>query len=63
MKNREIYENALRLLALSAHEGENEDYEERAPYLLAAFCTEMTELEGKPACTNAIPGHTGFVIK
>jgi glutamyl-tRNA synthetase len=23
----------------------------------------MTELEGKPACTNAIPGHTGFVIK
>ena len=23
----------------------------------------MAELEGKPAFTNVIPGHTGFVIK
>ncbi len=47
MKNRQIYDAALRLLAESTVDGENEDYEERAPYLLAAFCTEMTELNAK----------------
>ena len=26
-------------------DGENDDYEARAPYLIAAFCTEMTELD------------------
>ncbi len=46
MQNRSIYDAALRLLAESTVEGENEDYEERAPYLIAAFCTEMTELDG-----------------
>ena len=44
MLNRSIYDAALRLIAESTVAGENEDYEERAPYLLAAFCTEMTEL-------------------
>ena len=47
MKNQVIYDAALRLLAESTADGENEDYEERAPYLLAAFCTEMTELNAK----------------
>ena len=45
MKNREIYENALRLLALSAHEDVNEDYEERAPFLIASFCTEALDVD------------------
>ncbi|MBQ9085591.1 MAG: hypothetical protein IJY47_00220 [Clostridia bacterium] len=45
MKNRDIYENALRLLAQSADSGENEDYEERAPFLIASFCTEAMELD------------------
>ncbi len=44
MKNQAIYDAALRLLAESTVARETADYEERAPYLLAAFCTEMTEL-------------------
>lgn len=45
MKNRQIYEAALRLLAESISPEETADYEERAPYLLAAFCTEMCDLD------------------
>lgn len=44
MQNRSIYNAALRLLGESVAEGENEDYEERAPYLIATFCSEMCEL-------------------
>ena len=52
MKNRQIYEAALRLLAESTVDGENEDYEERAPYILAAFCTEMTALSRHLSAKN-----------
>ncbi|MBQ8330979.1 MAG: hypothetical protein IJX94_00590 [Clostridia bacterium] len=45
MKNREIYENALRILAQNTTSGENEDYEERAPYLIASFCTEAEDTD------------------
>ena len=45
MINRELYENALRLLSQPTDEGENEDYEERAPFLLAAFCNEAQEVD------------------
>ena len=45
MTNRDIYESALRLLAQQVAEGENEDYEERAPYLIAAFCTEAEDTD------------------
>lgn len=37
---REIYKSALRLLAESTSEGDNADYEERAPYILATFCNQ-----------------------
>ena len=37
---RDIYDSALRILAESAGLSDNADYEERAPYLLAAFCNE-----------------------
>lgn len=40
MLNKEIYDCALRLLAESTDDGANDDYEERAPFLIAAFCTE-----------------------
>lgn len=61
--NKDIYDSALRMLAESCVEGDNDDYEERAPYLLAAFCTEaedtdkalrqiLSEPEG--ACFNAV---------
>ena len=45
MTNRELFENALRLLAQPTAEGENEDYEERAPFLLASFCNETQEVD------------------
>lgn len=45
MKNQEIYENALRLLAQHTDEGENEDYKERAPFLIASFCSEAMEVD------------------
>lgn len=46
MLNQEIYEGALRLISESLEEGENEDYKDRASYLIAAFCCEVEELEG-----------------
>jgi hypothetical protein len=44
LKNRDIYESALRILAQSAAAGENTDFEERAPYLIASFCADTLEL-------------------
>jgi hypothetical protein len=41
----EIYESALALLGESLDPNDNNDYEERAPYLIAAFCTEVQETD------------------
>ena len=45
MKNRDIYISALHLIGEKADSEENCDYEERAPYLLSAFCTEAEATE------------------
>ena len=45
MTNQELFEGALHLLALPTDAGENDDYEERAPFLLASFCHEALELD------------------
>ncbi len=42
---RDIYESALKFLAESSGYGDNSDYEERAPYLLAAFCNEASSTD------------------
>ncbi|MBO7176250.1 MAG: hypothetical protein J6W14_02640 [Clostridia bacterium] len=47
MKNRELYAAALRLIAESTAEGDNPDYEERAPYLLAVCAQEAAEIDRK----------------
>lgn len=59
MKNRDVYGLALALLAENGDRTENGDYEERAGYLLAAFCSEilsvnrrLCEAEGVPAVTR-----------
>ena len=39
----EIYDSALALLGESLDQNDNTDYEERVPYLIAAFCTEVQE--------------------
>lgn len=45
MKNREIYDAALRVLAEKCVDGANDDYEERAPYLIANFCCESSSTD------------------
>ena len=45
MKNRDIYKAALHLLSQPADSDLNEDLEERAPYLLASFCSEVFEID------------------
>ena len=52
MKNREIYDSALRFLAESTNSIDNEDYEERAPYLLAAFCNEVRDTDAAIRCAH-----------
>lgn len=42
--NREIYESALRLLGETSEEY-SEDYEERAPYIIASFCSQALEID------------------
>ena len=39
----DIYYSALALLGESMNKSDNADYVERAPYLIAAFCTEVQE--------------------
>lgn len=42
--NREIYDSALRLLGETAG-GYCDDYEERAPYIIASFCSQAYEID------------------
>ena len=57
MKNLEIYTSALRLIGETELSG-NEDYEERAPYLLAAFCTESAEIDAAYRKEHSLPPRT-----
>ena len=43
--NREIYENALALLGETGGEDLCSDYEERAPYVIASFCTQVSDVD------------------
>ena len=45
MINKNIYDSALSLLSESVDSEDNEDLEERAPYLIAAFCSECSEID------------------
>ena len=44
MTNKDIYLAALRLIAESTIEGDNEDYADRAYYILAAFCSNVFDI-------------------
>ncbi|MGM9683113.1 MAG: hypothetical protein ACI3XQ_05905 [Eubacteriales bacterium] len=59
MKNRDIYLAALHLLGESADCDCNEDYEERAPYLIAAFCTETARLDLEYRKSHSLPPSEG----
>ena len=43
--NREIYENALRLLGETGSDDLCSDYEERAPYVIASFCAQVIDVD------------------
>ena len=45
--NREIYTSALSLIGETANNENIADYEERAPYLIASFCSSNTSLDKK----------------
>ena len=45
MTLKEIYQNALALLAESTDQADNEDYEERAPYILATLCSQLSGID------------------
>ena len=64
MTNREIYTSALCILAESTSEGDNEDYEERAPYLIAAFLTEASDADTalRKALDEPIAAHFNAVF-
>ena len=44
MTNKDIYLASLRLIAESTDESDNEDYAERAYYILAAFCSTVHDI-------------------
>ena len=44
MTSKSIYLSALRLIAESTADSDNEDYADRACYILAAFCTNVHEI-------------------
>ena len=45
MKNRDIYKSALHILSQPVSEDENEDFEERAPFLISSFCFDALEID------------------
>ena len=45
MTVQDIYEAALRILAESSDPADNADYAERAPFIVAAFCTQNADLD------------------
>ena len=53
MTIQELYQSALSMVNVPTGQGDTEDYEERAPYLAAAFCTEAQDTD------NALRAATG----
>ncbi len=60
MKNQDIYDSALRILAEKITAGANDDYEERAPYLIAAFCCESARADAAYRRANGLSSAQSF---
>ena len=58
--NREIYNNALVHIGQSTDTANTSDYEERAPYLLAAFCATVKSLDKKVRKIDGSGSQTTF---
>ncbi|MBQ8207865.1 MAG: hypothetical protein IJZ89_03925 [Clostridia bacterium] len=55
MTNNEIYRAVLHVLAETDEMASNSDYEERFPYILALFCGEAEDLDGKYRLSKGLP--------
>ena len=53
-----IYQGALRLIGESTGESDNQDYREKAPYILGAFCSQT---KGVDAAAREIKGMYSWV--
>ena len=62
MKNREIYEAALVKLDEPLNEGENPDYDERAPFLIAQFCRLANEVDAKYRVAYGMEKRKGKIL-
>lgn len=60
MTNREIYLNALTLMGESAESEYVDDYEERAPYLIASFCAQAKSLDKNMRASEGLSAQTAF---
>ena len=58
MTNKDIYVSAMKHIGESCDVEGNEDYEERAPYLIATFCSEASELEAAYREAHSLPTPT-----
>ena len=54
MRNKDIYNGALRILSEQPDIIVNDDYEERAPYLIAAFCDENKDIDRAYRMANSL---------
>ena len=55
MKNTDIYKGAMRILSEQIDLDSNEDYQERAPYFIAAFCDENRDIDVAYRKANSLP--------
>ena len=60
MQNRDIYTNALSVLAQDIEGTEHSDFEERAPYIIANFCREVFELDKRMRAALGLGSQTEF---
>ena len=58
--NREIYTGALSLIGEMPNGVNIEDYEERAPYLIASFCSSNSSLDKRIRRMESIPAGSRF---
>ena len=55
MKCFEVYKHALSLISESPESGLNDDYKERAQYLLASWCTELAGMDSEFRISSGKP--------
>lgn len=58
--NRSIYENALALLGQTRGDEYCGDYEERAPYVIASFCSQVENVDKRIRLIENLPEASGF---